>query len=135
MERRRSVSVFGRVFEWTKERFGSPRRRGTFLALAALIELVVPPVIAPAVPAGAAVPPLAFVVEPNSAAVGVANTATKTVAGTVPVGTDPDGLAASANGGRVYVANFDANTVSVINTTTLKVVATVPTEEPTYIAV
>jgi len=50
--------------------------------------------------------PLAFVAEQNSAAVGVANTAANTVAGTVPVGTYPDGLAASKDGSRVYVANF-----------------------------
>lgn len=135
MERIRFVSIVGRVVGQSHERVKSHRARGGLVALAGLLGVVAPTLIAPAVPAGAAVSPLAFVAEPNSAAVGVANTATDTAAGTVPVGTDPDGLAASKDGSRVYVANFDSNTVSVIDTTTLKVVATVPTEEPTYIAV
>lgn len=44
---------------------------------------------------------------------------------TVIVGTDPHGIAVSPNGFRVYVANRASKTVSIINTNTLLVIATV----------
>jgi YVTN family beta-propeller protein len=51
--------------------------------------------------------------------------ATAAVAGVVPVGTEPDAVAVAPDGGRAYVANFGDNSVSVIDTTTRGVVATV----------
>ena len=57
--------------------------------------------------------------------VSVINTATNTVAATIPVGSDPNGVSVSPDGSKVYVANYNSNTVSVINTTTNTVTATI----------
>ena len=45
---------------------------------------------------------------------------------TIPVGTFPAGIAVTPDGTRVYVANFDDNTVSVIARPGNTVVATIP---------
>ena len=45
---------------------------------------------------------------------------------TVPVGHYPQGVAVTRDGSRVYVANTNDNTMSVIDTATNLVVATVP---------
>ncbi len=50
---------------------------------------------------------------------------TNTVVATVAVGTNPQGVAVNPAGTRAYVANFDSNSVSVIDTATNTVVATV----------
>ena len=47
------------------------------------------------------------------------------VAGTIPVGTEPHGMVLSASGRKLYVTNTRSNNVSVIDTTTNKVTATV----------
>jgi len=52
-------------------------------------------------------------------------TATNTVTATVTVGLNPEGIAVTPDGTRVYVANFNANTVSVIAAASNKVTATV----------
>lgn len=47
------------------------------------------------------------------------------LAGTTTVGTDPTGIAINAAGTKVYVANYNTNNVSVINTSTNTVSATI----------
>lgn len=58
--------------------------------------------------------------------------ATATVIDSIPVGVGPAGIAIAADGGRAYVTNFGNNTVSVIDTGTRAVVATVPTAGGPY---
>ncbi|MDJ0114693.1 YncE family protein, partial [Rhodococcus erythropolis] len=53
-------------------------------------------------------------------------TATNTVAATVPVGVFPFAVAITPDGDRAYVTNPGSNSVSVIDTTTNTVAATVP---------
>ena len=54
-----------------------------------------------------------------------ASAAENTVIATVPVGTNPEGIAFDSANNRMYVANQDDDTVSVINTTTNAVDATI----------
>ena len=46
--------------------------------------------------------------------------------GTIPVGSLPWGVAVTPDGSKVYVANFNDNTVSAIATATNTVVSTIP---------
>ncbi len=69
--------------------------------------------------------PFAYIPNSGSNDVSVIDIATNTVVATVPVGTNPQGVAVNPAGTRVYVANFGSNNVSVINTATNTVVATV----------
>ena len=58
------------------------------------------------------------------------------VTATIPVGSDPFGVAVEQFTGKVYVANFSSNTVSVINPATNAVIATIPVGgEPVGVAV
>jgi YVTN family beta-propeller protein len=50
--------------------------------------------------------------------VSVIDIATNTVTATIPVGTNPLGVAVTPDGSKVYVANFGDDNVSVINTAT-----------------
>jgi YVTN family beta-propeller protein/autotransporter-associated beta strand protein len=61
----------------------------------------------------------------TNAGVSVINTATNTVTQTIPVGSNPWGIAVSPNGNFVYVSNSNDNTVSVISTASNTVVQTV----------
>ena len=54
------------------------------------------------------------------------NPTTNTVTATIPVGSDPQGVAVSPETGDVYVTNFGDGTVSVINPATNTVTATIP---------
>ena len=63
--------------------------------------------------------------------VSVVDIATNSVTATINVGNQPIGVKVSPDGTRVYVANFGDNTISVINTATNTVVATVSTDYPT----
>ena len=54
----------------------------------------------------------------GSGSVSVITTATNAVTATVPVGTNPRGIAITPDGTKVFVTNWGANTVSPINTTT-----------------
>jgi YVTN family beta-propeller protein len=56
----------------------------------------------------------------------VIRTATKMVVKTIPVGLLPYGVAVTPDGTKVYVANFNDNTVSVIARPGNTVVATIP---------
>ncbi|MFG3497645.1 hypothetical protein [Streptomyces sp. NPDC047928] len=58
-------------------------------------------------------------------AVTVVDTATRTVAGTIPVGDFPQGLALAPDDSRLYVADSAAGTVTVIDTATAAATATV----------
>ncbi|RPJ72889.1 MAG: YncE family protein, partial [Alphaproteobacteria bacterium] len=74
--------------------------------------------------------PFAYITNSGNNTVSVIDTATDTVTATVPVGTNPFGVAVSPDGSKVYVANSGSDpsyegTVSVINTTTNTVTATV----------
>jgi YVTN family beta-propeller protein len=58
--------------------------------------------------------------------VSVIDTATNTVIGSaIPVGISPDGVAVTPDGSKVYVSNGGSN-ISVINTATKMVMATIP---------
>ncbi len=69
--------------------------------------------------------PRAYITNLSANTVSVIDTATNTVAATVPVGNFPNGVAVTPDGARVYVANVFGNTVSVIDTATNTVTATV----------
>jgi DNA-binding beta-propeller fold protein YncE len=58
----------------------------------------------------------AYVLLPNLPAVGVINTNTNALVNTVAVGNNPDAMAETANGQKLYVANLGDNTVSGFNT-------------------
>lgn len=58
--------------------------------------------------------------------VSVIDTATNAVIATIPVGTNPIGVAVSPNNTTVYVGNHGNNTVSVINAATNTVINTIP---------
>src|SRR5262249_54830060 len=57
--------------------------------------------------------------------VSVINTATNAVAATIPVGVGPEGVAATSDGNKIYVANSGNDNVSVIATATNAVTATI----------
>ncbi len=81
------------------------------------------------VPKGSPAPSYAYITNLNSNIVSVINTANNNVTATVPAGSDPQGVAVSPDGTRVYVANIhygSIGTVSIIDTATNKVTATVP---------
>jgi len=67
--------------------------------------------------------------------VSVIDASTNTVIGSaIPVGSIPLGLAVTPDGRKVYVANFNGNTVSVIDTATTTVTS-IPLSEPHDVAV
>ncbi len=68
----------------------------------------------------------AYVVHTGANLVTVIDTATGTVAATVPVGTGPTKLAVARDGSRAYVINRDSASISVIDTASDAVVATIP---------
>jgi YVTN family beta-propeller protein len=69
---------------------------------------------------------LAYVSNLNDDTVSAINTADRTVVATIPVGADPNGIAALPNGSRVYAMNYGSDSVSVISTATNTVVDTIP---------
>ncbi len=68
----------------------------------------------------------AYVANAGSNTVSVINTSTNTIFATIPVDAQPEGVAVSADGSRVYVTCTASNTVTVINTLTNTVVASIP---------
>jgi YVTN family beta-propeller protein len=68
----------------------------------------------------------AYVTNFGANTVSVIDTVTNTVVATIPVGTNPHGVAVSPDGSKVYVTNTNGYTVSVIATATNTVVATIP---------
>ncbi|WP_169742194.1 YncE family protein [Arenimonas malthae] len=73
----------------------------------------------------AAAQPYAYVPNAGSNDVSVIDAATNTVIATVPVGTQPWGVAVTPDSSRAYIANLVTNNVSVIDTGTNTVIATV----------
>src|SRR5262249_3415128 len=67
----------------------------------------------------------AYVVSAGANLVTVIDTATGSVAGTVPVGTNPSRVAISRDGTRAYVTNTGSASVSVIDTATDTVTSTI----------
>src|SRR5690349_11096108 len=68
----------------------------------------------------------AYVSNRGDNTVSVINTAANTVTATIPVGSNPNGIAVTPNGAILYVVNSSSNNVSVINTASNTVTATVP---------
>src|SRR5437868_4351573 len=68
----------------------------------------------------------AYVPTHKSDSVLVINTVTQTTVATIPVGTNPWGVAVTPNGAFAYVTNQATNDVSVIDTASNSVVATIP---------
>jgi YVTN family beta-propeller protein len=64
----------------------------------------------------------------QSKTVSVIDTITNTVTATVPVGSEPSGVAVTPDGAKIYVASYDSGTLSIIDTTTNTVKATVNIE-------
>jgi len=65
----------------------------------------------------------------------VIDTVTLGIVDSVRVGTDPLNLVASPDGKRVYVANLNSNSVSVIDTATNTVASTIGTRVPEHLAI
>ncbi|MDP1699020.1 MAG: beta-propeller fold lactonase family protein [Xanthomonadaceae bacterium] len=70
--------------------------------------------------------PFAYITNRRSNTVSVIDTASNAVVATIPVGSNPRGVAVNPGGGFAYVTNVDSNTVTAINTTDNSVAATVP---------
>jgi YVTN family beta-propeller protein len=68
----------------------------------------------------------AYIANYNANTVSVINTTLNTVVATIPVGTNPHGVAVSPNNQFVYVANHGSNTVSVIDAATNTILTTIP---------
>ncbi len=69
--------------------------------------------------------PYAYVANLGADSVSVIDTATQTVAATIAVGDDPDGVAVSPDGRAAYVSNFLSDNVTVIDTQGNQAVATI----------
>ena len=69
--------------------------------------------------------PFAYITSEDDGTVSVIDTATNTVATTIPVGRFPLGVAVNAAGTRAYVGNYEDQSISVIDTSTNTVVDTV----------
>ncbi|MFD5430273.1 YncE family protein, partial [Streptomyces sp. NPDC127084] len=91
------------------------RLRACTAGLAILIGLSTPLTLA--TPATAAPGTYTYVTNFSSNNVSVIDTTNNTVLTTIPVGTQPFGVAISPDGARAYVTNLDSDNVSVINTT------------------
>ncbi|HII91715.1 MAG TPA: YncE family protein, partial [Methanosarcina sp.] len=69
--------------------------------------------------------PFAYITNSESNSVSVIDATTNKVTTTIPVGSNPIGVAINPNGTKVYVVNARSSDVSVIDTATNSVVATV----------
>jgi len=67
----------------------------------------------------------AYITNLGSNTVSVIDTKTNTVIATIPVGSEPRGVAASPDGSRVYVTNRNSNNASVIAAASNSVIATI----------
>ncbi|MCK6555109.1 right-handed parallel beta-helix repeat-containing protein [Candidatus Binatia bacterium] len=80
--------------------------------------------VAVATPVQAA--PRVYVANLGAATVSAIDAGTNTVTATIPVGTDPDGIAATPDGRTVFVSNFVSDDVSRIDTASDTVIGTIP---------
>ena len=67
----------------------------------------------------------AYIPNCGDGTVSVINVATNTIATTIAVGSQPNGVSVNPNGSKVYITNQNSNTVSVINSATNTVTATI----------
>jgi YVTN family beta-propeller protein len=74
---------------------------------------------------------LVFVVDSSQEAVSVYNANLTYLEATIPVGSIPFGIVYAPDSGEVLVANFNSNSVTVINDTTLQVVENIPIGDTT----
>ena len=74
--------------------------------------------------------PFAYITNDGSNDVSVIDLATNAVTATIPVGSNPRGVAVSPTGTQVYVSNYGTNDVSVIDTATKSVITTIPVPDP-----
>ncbi|MBI1817230.1 MAG: beta-propeller fold lactonase family protein [Deltaproteobacteria bacterium] len=74
---------------------------------------------------GALAAPFAYVANLGSDSLSVIDTSDQTIVATIPVGSNPDGIAISPDGTTAYVANFRSDSVSVVDTRTNTVTATI----------
>ena len=113
-----------------KVRTGSRPRTSVLCALALL------PLFVAAGAARTEAQTKAYVVHPGENLVTVIDTATGTVAGTLPVGTGPARVAITRDGARAYVTNGGSDSISVIDTASDAVVETIPVgDNPSALAV
>jgi len=70
--------------------------------------------------------PLVYVANLGSGTVSVIDAATSTVVATIPVGSDPNGIAATSDGRTVFVSNYVSDRLTRIDTTTNAVVDSIP---------
>jgi YVTN family beta-propeller protein len=76
-----------------------------------------------------------FVTFQGTDSVTVIKTSNDLIVSTIPVGTEPSGLAITPDGAHLYVSNQGSNSVSVINTNNNKVLATILISSPSAIAI
>ncbi len=69
--------------------------------------------------------PFAYVPSPDNQLT-IVDTATNRIAGSLPTGANPAGVAVSPAGHRVYVSNFNEGTVTVVDALNLRVLSTIP---------
>src|SRR2546428_117434 len=101
---------------------------------AIMVAATVATMVAAARPASAA--PVAYVANSGNGSVSVVDVETNAVLSTMPLGTNPFGVAVDPSGARVYATNRDDGTISVIDPAAETVVATVDVgSSPTGIAV
>jgi YVTN family beta-propeller protein len=91
-----------------------------------LLGLAVAIGVAAGAPDAAPAQPFAYVANLGSDDVSVIDSARLDTTATLPGGDDPDGVAISADGTRVYVSSFLSGTVTTIDARTQEVLATVP---------
>jgi len=78
---------------------------------------------------------LAYLGAANSKNVEVYNMLTGALVTTIIAGSDPNGIAISGDGGRIYAANYVSNSVSVIDAATNSIISTIPVDkEPIALA-
>jgi YVTN family beta-propeller protein len=111
--------------------------RGTSISVRGLAAITAISVVFCVAAAGACAAPLAFVANKVSGNVQAIDTGTNRLSGKpIPVGVAPSSLAITPDGSHAYVTNSGANTVSVIDTASRSVVATIQVgSEPDGIAI
>ncbi|MBS1524807.1 MAG: beta-propeller fold lactonase family protein [Bacteroidetes bacterium] len=78
-----------------------------------------------ATPVSSSSPPFAYITNTIDKTVSVIDPSSNKIVATIPVGSNPIGVAVSQDGARVYTANQGSDNVSVINTATNQVISTI----------
>jgi YVTN family beta-propeller protein len=100
--------------------------RPLFRALYAIFILIAAIALVSIIGSTPAVAQNAYITNQGSNTVSVIDTATNTVTATIPVGSQPVGVAVAPDRSKAYVGNANSNDVSVIDTATNTVTATIP---------